>query len=313
MTLQQLKFISAIAQYGSISLAARRLFVSQPRMTSALQELEQELQKTLFVRSSRGTELTEEGLKFLGRAKEIMRQIEELEGQYAQENTRQYFSVSTQHYTFTAKAFVDLVRAYGKDDYEFFLLEERTGKIIENVANLKSEIGVIYLSHFNEVALRKLLKAHDLCFTPFFTVRPHVFISRHHPLAALAVIHLPDLEKYPCLTFDQGEKFSFYFTEEVCSDRALRKRICVTDRAAVVDFLRDLDAYIITTGVLPSYFHGQDITSRPLDVDEEITVGVIRRIDAITSELGQTFLGALKKVAQDIEKGQEADASDAAP
>lgn len=300
MTLTQLKYVIAIAEYGSISLAARQLFVTQPSMTAALRDLEKEIGRSLFVRNSRGVQLTEEGTKFLGHAKQILQQMEMLEERYIHTSASHYFAVSTQHYTFTARAFVELVRQYEDKEYEFSLLEERTGKIIENVKNLKSEIGIIYLSRLNEAVIRKILKENNLFFSPLFMVKPHVFLFREHPLAGKELLELPDLEPFPCINFDQGTDNAFYFSEEICSERFLPKHILVTDRAAVSDLLMELNAYIITTGILPSYLHGQDIIARPLDVEETITVGVIRHADRRTSEIGHTFLKLLQKAANQV-------------
>lgn len=300
MTLTQLRYVTAIAKYGSISLAARQLFVTQPSMTTALQDLEKEIGRDLFIRNSRGVQLTDEGLKFLGHAKQILRQMEMLEERYLHAESKQYFAVSTQHYTFTASAFVELVRQYEGWGYEFSLLEERTEKIIENVRTLKSEIGILYLSRFNEAVLRKIFKESKLYFSPLFMVKPHVFIFRDHPLAKKDTLKLEDLEPFPCITFDQGEENSFYYSEEMFCERSLAKHIQVTDRAAVSNLLMELDAYIITTGILPSHLHGQDIIARPLDVDENITVGVIRHMDCRMSELGHTFLKLLEKAARQV-------------
>ncbi|BAL84484.1 putative LysR family transcriptional regulator [Selenomonas ruminantium subsp. lactilytica TAM6421] len=300
MTFTQLRYVTAIAKYGSISLAARQLFVTQPSMTTALQDLEKEIGRDLFIRNSRGVQLTDEGLKFLGHAKQILRQMEMLEERYLHAESKQYFAVSTQHYTFTASAFVELVRQYEGWGYEFSLLEERTEKIIENVRTLKSEIGILYLSRFNEAVLRKIFKESKLYFSPLFMVKPHVFIFRDHPLAKKDTLTLEDLEPFPCITFDQGEENSFYYSEEMFCERSLAKHIQVTDRAAVSDLLLGLDAYIITTGILPSHLHGQDIIARPLAVEEKITVGVIRHMDCRMSELGHAYLKLLEKAAKQV-------------
>jgi DNA-binding transcriptional LysR family regulator len=297
MTLQQLKYALAVAKYGSVSLAARQLFVSQPSVTEALSTLEAEIQKTLFVRSARGMKPTDEGRTFLGGARQVVEQMRLLEDRYSGESGKQYFSVSTQHYTFVASAFVELAKRYGGDDYEFSLLEERTGKVVENVRNFKSEIGVLYMSRSNEMVLRKLLKESRLVFSPLFLARPHVFLFRKHPLAKRASVSFEDLAEFPCVTFDQGEENSFYFAEEIGNERPVKKRVLVTDRAAVANFLMALDAYIVTTGVLPSYLHGRDIVAVPLDEDEPMTVGTIRHADRRLSELGHAFMASLEETA----------------
>lgn len=297
MTFLQLKYMLAIAEYGSVSLAARNLFISQPSLTEALSSLEREIQQTLFVRGPRGVTPTDEGRKFLGFARQVVEQMRLLEDRYSGESGKRYFSVSTQHYTFVASAFVELAKKHSGDDYEFSLLEERTGKIIENVRNFKSEIGVLYMSRSNETVLRKLLKESRLVFSPLFLARPHVFLYRKHPLAKRASVGFADLEEFPCVTFDQGEENPFYFAEEVGSERPMKKRLLVTDRAAVANFLMALNAYIVTTGVLPSFLHGRDIVAVPLDVDEPMTVGTVRHADRRLSELGHAFMTSLAETA----------------
>ena len=298
MTFLQLKYMLAIAEYGSVSLAARNLFISQPSLTEALSSLEREIRQTLFVRGPRGVTPTDEGRKFLGFARQVVEQMRLLEDRYSGESGKRYFSVSTQHYTFVASAFVELAKKHSGDDYELSLLEERTGKIIENVRNFKSEIGVLYMSRSNETVLRKLLKESRLVFSPLFMARPHVFLYRKHPLAKRASVGFVDLEEFPCVTFDQGEENPFYFAEEVGSERPMKKRLLVTDRAAVANFLMALNAYIVTTGVLPSFLHGRDIVAVPLDVDEPMTVGTVRHADRRLSELGHAFMTSLAETAR---------------
>ncbi|MBE6093869.1 MAG: LysR family transcriptional regulator [Schwartzia succinivorans] len=297
MTFLQLKYMLAIAEYGSVSLAARNLFISQPSLTEALSSLEREIRQTLFVRGPRGVTPTDEGRKFLGFARQVVEQMRLLEDRYSGESGKRYFSVSTQHYTFVASAFVELAKKHSGDDYELSLLEERTGKIIENVRNFKSEIGVLYMSRSNETVLRKLLKESRLVFSPLFMARPHVFLYRKHPLAKRASVGFADLGEFPCVIFDQGEENPFYFAEEVGSERQMKKRVLVTDRAAVANFLMALDAYIVTTGVLPSFLHGRDIVAVPLDVDEPMTVGTVRHADRRLSELGHAFMTSLAETA----------------
>lgn len=301
MTFQQLKYMETVAECGSISVAAKKLFISQPSLTNAIHELETNIQKALFIRTPRGMQITQEGVEFLGYAKQVLQQMSIMEDRYGMtEQSKQYFCVSTQHYTFAANAFVELVRKYGKEAYEFTLYEGKTHEIIENVRNLRSELGIIYMSNFNRVVIQKLLKENNLEFFSLFTTNPHVFLSKEHPLARKKKIMLEELERYPCVTFDQGINNSFYFAEEIMSTRQIEKHIKVTDRAAVVNFLIGLNAYTISTGVFPTYLHGSDIISVPLLVDEIIEVGVIRHKDMVISNLGTTYIEALRTIAKDI-------------
>ena len=301
MTLQQLKYAIAVADKGSINEAAKCLFISQPSLSNAIKELEEEIRVTLFTRTNRGITLSTEGTVFLGYARQVVQQAELLEEKYLSAGpSKQRFSVSTQHYAFTANAFVDLIKEFGAEEYEFTLRETNTFAIINDVKTLRSELGVLYLSAFNEAIIRKLLKESGLVFSPLFTVRPHVFISRGNPLAQKRSATLADLEDLPCLTFEQGEHNSFYFSEEIFSTLEHKKSIKVTDRAALINLMIGVNAYTIATGVFPSYLHGEDIIAVPLAVEERIQVGVITHKDVVLTRLGQIYLSALKRIAEGV-------------
>ncbi len=298
MTLQQLKYLLAVAEKGSISEAAKSLFVSQPSLSNAIRELETEVARTFFVRTSKGISLTNDGAEFIGYARQVVEQAALLEGKYLSgAPVKQRFSISTHHYLFAANAFVQLVKEYGGDEYEFTIRETKTFEIIEDVKLLRSELGIIYLSKFNESVIRKLLKESDIEFYPLFAAKPHVFIYKNHPLAGKKLIELSDLDEYPCLSFEQGAYNSFYFTEEILSARSVKKSIRVSDRAAEVNFMIGLNAYTVSTGVFPKHLHGDDIVAVPLNADELINVGVIKHKDLTLSVLGETYLSALKDIA----------------
>lgn len=301
LTLQQLKYALEVASKGSMNEAARSLFISQPRLSNAIKELEKEIKITIFIRTNRGITVTNEGAEFLGYARQVLQQFNMLEEKYLSEKpAKQHFSISTQHYTFAANAFVELVKEFGASEYEFTLRETKTYEIIEDVKNLRSELGIIYLSNYNESVLLKLLKERDLTFSELFTAKPHVFISKRHPLADKESINLEELDGYPCLSFEQGEYNSFYFSEEILSTRSVKKSIKVSDRAAIVNFMIGLDGYTISSGVFPKYLHGDDIIAVPLNVDELIRVGIIQHRDVTLSRLGEIYVDALKKVEQEL-------------
>ncbi len=301
LNLQQLKYALEVASKGSMNEAARSLFISQPRLSNAIKELEKEIKITIFIRTNRGVTVTNEGAEFLGYARQVLQQFNMLEEKYLSEKpAKQHFSISTQHYTFAANAFVELVKEFGASEYEFTLRETKTYEIIEDVKNLRSELGIIYLSNYNESVLLKLLKERDLTFSELFTAKPHVFISKRHPLADKESINLEELDDYPCLSFEQGEYNSFYFSEEILSTRSVKKSIKVSDRAAIVNFMIGLDGYTISSGVFPKYLHGDDIIAVPLNVDELIRVGIIQHRDVTLSRLGEIYVDALKKVEQEL-------------
>ncbi|WP_138495495.1 LysR family transcriptional regulator [Paenibacillus pinistramenti] len=296
MTLQQLKYVIEIATRGSMNEAAKRLFISQPSLSNAIKDLEEELHITIFERTNKGIILSKDGVEFLSYARQVVEQAELLEGRYLNAKpSPQHFSVSAQHYAFAVNAFVKLVQEHGHEEYELALRETKTYEIIEDVKTLRSEIGILYLNEFNSKVINKLLKDAGLVFTSLFAARPHIFISVKNPLAKQSIVQIEQLQDYPYLSFDQGEYNSFHFSEEILSTLSHKKSIRVNDRATLFNLLIGLNGYTISTGVLSAELNGRDIISVPLDSDETINVGWIRHKDAALSKLGIAYVEALKE------------------
>ncbi len=306
MTLQQLKYVIEIVGSGSISVAAKRLYITQPSLSNALKELEKELGFEIFLRTNRGIALSAEGTEFLGYARQVTEQAQLLEARYLHTKpARRRFSVSAQHYSFAVNAFVSLVKQYGYEEYEFTLRETRTHEILEDLRTLRSEIGILYLSSFNEKVIEKLLMEINLVFHPLFTAKPHIFVSKKNPLADKESVTLDDLRHYPCLSFEQGEYNSFYFSEEIFSTVFRKQSIFVSDRATLFNLLIGLNGYTISTGVLDAELNGSDIVAVPLDADELIRVGWIAPKNYVLSRLGNLYISELQKTAAEEQPSTE--------
>ncbi|WP_438431634.1 LysR family transcriptional regulator [Gorillibacterium sp. sgz500922] len=300
MKLQQLKYFIEVVSCGSINEAAKRLFVSQPSLSSAMKELEKEIGLELFTRTPKGIALSSDGAEFLGYARQVVEQASLLEQRYLNKKpSRQLCSISTQHYAFAVNAFVNLIRRSGADEYEFTLRETRTHEILEDVKNLRSEIGVLYMNPFNRKVIEKLLREQHLDFHPLFTARPHIFISTANPLAEKASVTLEDLEDYPYLSFEQGEYNSFFYSEEILSTVYRKKSIHVSDRATLFNLLIGLNGYTISTGIVSADLNGDQIVSVPLVADDEMEVGWIAHHQARLSRQAALYVEELKAVIRE--------------
>lgn len=296
MTFQQLKYVITVAETGTITEAANQLYISQPSLTNAIHELEKEMNLVIFHRTNKGISISREGEEFLGYARQILEQTAILEDKYKRHGGgKKQFCVSTQHYSFAVNAFVDLIKEYGQEEYDFSLRETQTYEIIEDVARMKSEIGLLFLDDFNETAIRKILKSHDLEFCQLFVAKPHVFISRRHPLAQKEMITNQELEAYPYLSFEQGEHNSFYFSEEIFSPSERKKNIRVCDRATLFNLLIGLNGYTVCSGVIDKKLNGEDIIAVPLAEEKEMRIGYITHKKGMLSSLGQSYLEAVGK------------------
>jgi DNA-binding transcriptional LysR family regulator len=297
VTLQQLKYVIEIVLCGSINEAARRLYLSQPSLSKAVKELEKEVGINIFLRTSKGITLSTDGAEFLGYARQVVEQAELLERRYfSAAPSRQLFSVSTQHYAFAVNAFVEMIKKHGALEYQFTLRETRTYEIIEDVKNLRSEIGILYMSSFNEKVMMQMMKEEGLDFHPLFEAKPHIFVSAQNPLASKSVVTLEELEDYPRLSFEQGEFNSFYYSEEIFSTIPRKKSIQVSDRATLFNLLIGLNGYTISTGILSSDLNGSDIVSVPLDEDETISIGWIVHKKTRLSRMANIYLEELKQI-----------------
>ena len=296
MTLQQLKYIVTVAETGNITEAAKRLFISQPSLTNAVRELENEMQVTIFNRTNKGVVVTNEGDVFLSYARQILEQVGLLEEKYLNvKERRPRFSVSCQHYSFAVNAFVDVIKMFDADQYDFTLRETQTYEIIEDVSKLRSEIGILYVSSKNEEIIGKLLKQNDLEFQELFIAKPHVFIYSKHPLAERVSIALEELEEYPYLSFEQGEYNSFYFSEEILSTLDRKKNVKVRDRATLFNLVIGLNGYTVSSGVISRELNGENIIAKPLLVDEYMRIGIIRQKNMPLSRYGVLYIEALQK------------------
>ncbi len=296
MTLQQLRYAIAVADAGSITAAAARLFIAQPSLSKALSELEAEMGVTIFERSARGVRPTEDGTRFLSYARQVVEQADLLESQFVHGTpVRRVFAVSSQHYAFVVNAFVELVREIGRERYEFSLREGTTAGIIDDVRTQRSEVGVIYRSEFNREVITGAVRRADLRFEPLFVAAPHVFVSRTSPLAGRKSVTLADLAPFPRLSYDQGTQNSFYFSEELHPTQMVDKQIVVTDRATLFNLLIGLDGYTISSGILSADLNGEDIVSVPLESDERMEVGLLRLAGRPLSPVAARYVEHLRE------------------
>ena len=296
MTLAQLRYTIAIAKAGSMNEAAKSLYISQPSLSTAIRELEAETGVEIFRRTNRGIAVTPAGEEFLGYARQVVEQYELMEAKYiSKEQSRKKFSVSMQHYTFAVKAFVEVVKAVGMEEYEFAVHETQTNQVIENVRNMKSELGILFLSKFNEAVLQKLFKENDVIFEELFTCDTYVYLWKGHPLAQRDVISMKELQEYPCLVFEQGKNNSFYFAEEMKSTYEYKKMIHADDRATMLNLMVGLNGYTLCSGIICEELNGNDYAAVPLAESEKMRIGYIRHKGIKVSPIGELYVDILKK------------------
>ena len=269
MTLQQMRYAIMIADCGSMNEAAHKLFITQPSLSSTIKELEKELGTPIFVRSNRGITITQEGLEFLGYARQIIDQYGILEERFIDRTSRKTkFSISTQHYSFAVKAFIETVNEFGMDNYEFAIHETQTHTVMNHVRNMKSELGVLYLNDFNREALTKLFREYGLEFNPLFACSVCVYLWKNHPLADREDISIEELRPYPCLNLMVG-----------------------------------MNAFTLCSGIITEDLNGSDYIAVPLAGDNRMTIGYIKKARVELTDLGRNYIKQLKIIGQKSGEG----------
>ncbi len=296
MTLAQLRYMITIADTGSMNEAAKALYISQPSLSQSVKELEEEIGVALFRRSNRGVSVTQEGREFLGYARQVVEQYGLIESRYIdRKNVKKKFGVSMQHYTFAVNAFVEMVKRFGMDEYEFAIRETKTYEVIEDVKTFRSEIGIIYLNDFNRKVITKLLTESELEFSPLLECGIYVYMWKDHPLAKKEIIAIEELEEYPCLAFEQGNYNSFYFAEEVLSTYEYKRLIRANDRATLLNLMVGLNAYTLCCGIICESLNGDEFCAVKLKSEERMTIGYLKRKGTTLSPLGEEYLKEIQK------------------
>ncbi len=301
MTLQQLIYIVKIADTKSLNKAAAELFVSQPALSSTLKDLEEEIRLELFIRNNRGIVITAEGEEFLKYARQMVELNRMITERFIeQKHSKKKFSVSMQHYSFAVEAFIELAKEFGMDDYEFAIHETKTCEVIDNVKNYRSELGVLYVNAFNEKVMHKIFAENEVEFVPLFECKLYVYLSKSHPLGQQKCIDFEELKSYPYLSFEQGDRNSFYFAEEVLSTSEYSQIVKADDRATMLNLMVGLNGYTLCSGIICEKLNGDGYSAIPLNTDELMQIGYIKRKGMPVSLIGGKYIELLEKYRANV-------------
>ena len=305
MTIQQLRYAIMISEAGSLNKAAELLYMSQPSLTSAVQEMEKELGIVIFNRGGKGMTLTNDGAEFIQHARLVVAQYDRLLEKYSPNGRlKKKFGISTQHYSFAVKSFVEMVKQFDTEEYEFAIRETKTREVIEDVSTSKSEVGILYLSDFNRKPLEKFLRANQLEFFPLIDCDTYVYLWKGHPLAGREIISFPDLADYPCLSFEQGPQGSFYFAEEILSTYEYVRTIRATDRATMLNLMVGLNGYTLCSGIICEELNGSDYVAVPFRPDEQMAgsrmrIGYIVKKNMMLSKMAELYIRELRRYLEE--------------
>lgn len=295
MTIQQLRYVLAISKALSFNKAAESLLVSQPSLTNAVHELETEIGIIIFNRSSRGVSLTVDGEEFVAQASQLFHHYETILERYTDKSKKKKFAVSSQHYSFAVKSFVEMVKKFNLDDYDFAIRETRTKEVIDDVFAMRSEIGILYLSDFNRKYLTHIFNERSLEFKHLVECNAYAYMWKHHPLAKAVSVNLKELSEFPCLSFEQGESGSYYFAEEVLSGGEFSRTIKANDRATMLNLMVGLNGYTLCSGIISEEINGSDYVAVPFKNENgenarTMEIGYIVKKNYMLSTICRTYI-----------------------
>ena len=280
MNILHLKYALEIDKYKSINKAAEMLFMSQPNLSRALKELEDDLGISIFKRTSKGMDTTMQGEEFLSYAKKILAQIDEVENMYKQgKNDKQKFSISVPRASYFSNAFAEFSKEIDKKlPAEIFYKETNSLKAINNILQADYKLGIIRYRTTYESYFKTMLKEKGLEYEVLAEFSYSLLMSEKHELAKKEKIQLSDLSKYieiahadpyvPSLPVVdlKREEFGEY----------VDKRIFVFERASQFDLLENVpDTFMFASGLSKKLLDRYGLVQKSIDSETKLYQDVL--------------------------------------
>lgn len=299
MNIQQLKYVDYIERIGSINKAARALYLTPSTMSLSLKELESEYGIQIFSRSKKGMVLTPEGKDFMRWARKILTDLDEMNEIFSEKSkSMKQFCISSQHYHFASEAFGAFLQAETKSSYIFRYTEGDIRKVIDDVSNYTSELGLIHINEYSLKTFEKIFLKEELNFKPLIDFRPCAFFRKEHPLHSKTEIAVEELLTYPTIAFATEEKESSYFFIEAFEKQKFSKKIIVSNWANALSILYHSDSYIIGSKLTSDKATLENFISVPMKGTERRTIGFIHKENNSISNDAKKYIELLKQYIQ---------------
>lgn len=254
MNILHMKYAVEIARQGSINKAAEALLIAQPNLSRAVKELEMDLGVSIFDRSSKGMFLTPEGEKFIGYAKKILQQIEEVENMYKTgAPAKQKFSICVPRASYISEAFANFSTQIKPQAAEIFYQETNSSHVINNVLNAEYKLGILrYAENFDKY-FKATLEEKGLAYELITEFTYQLIMNRNNPLVSYGEIRCEHLRDFieiahadpfvPSLPLAEVKK------EELPDD--IERRIFVFERASQFDLLAENEQTFMWVSPVP--------------------------------------------------------------
>lgn len=197
MNFLHVKYALTVAKTGSLSKASEELLIAVPNISRSIKELEADLNITIFERTTKGMQLTLEGEEFLGFAKGILEQIDQVENYYKHgAPQKQKFSISVPRACYISEAFSQFSKSLTKDAAEIFYKETNSQRTIHNILKHDYKLGIIRYAENYDKYFKTMLEEKGLCYELVTEFSYSLIMSADSPLAQKEDITFDDLTEY---------------------------------------------------------------------------------------------------------------------
>lgn len=197
LNILHMKYAVEVARVGSLNKASENLYVAMPNVSRSIKELEADLGVTLFERSAKGMTLTPDGEEFIGYAKGILRQMEQLEQLYrGGASAKQRFSISVPRACYISDAFANFSRTLTEQPAEIFYKETNSKRTIQNILENDYRLGIIRYAENYDRYFKAMLEDKGLTYEIISEFTYVLLMSAESPLAARECIEADELAGY---------------------------------------------------------------------------------------------------------------------
>lgn len=259
------KYAVEIEKTHSITQAAENLYMAQPNLSKAIKELENTLGITIFRRTSKGVIPTDQGLKFLAYAKQVLIQIDNMEAIHSPDKPKNSkLRISVPRAGYISKAFSEYIAEMDSpEDMEVFFCETNSLRTAENVRENGYDFGIIRYNTAHEKYFADYLSEKNLDAKLLWEYEMLAVMSAEHPAANSAELSYSMLSS-DYIELAQGDDAVPYvsgameklFASNRPADIPVRK-VCMYDRGSALDFLLTVPQSFMLDSPVPASLCGK--------------------------------------------------------
>lgn len=297
ISLLQMKYVMEIYKAGSISKAAKNLYMNQPNLSRAVKELEKSLGTAIFIRTPKGIILSKEGKILLEYSKSIFHKLEELEEQLKdQKENNVSFNISIPRATYITYAFTKFIQEiHSTSEIKINYSETNNIEAVDNILYNGFELGIIRYTQPYEMDMEQSLTKQNLAFKEIWESEYVLLMSKNHPLAEKDAICSADLDEYTELVHGD-EDFN-----KMNPHGNRHKKIYLYERGSQFDLLRNVPTTYMWVSPIPQYIleHNDLVQKRCLNNNISFRDLLVYRADYQFSPFASRFISVLQQVKEE--------------